>query len=227
LDGAGLRLSRTFENIMRHYRGDFEVHITVLARDKPSLAPFLQWCRIRECKCVWIVLARGEHVEQPMATWRRQDTNLAQVVEEAQSCAADLNRAAIPVVRVKVEAAPDNDEVPLDDTDAVAHAIGNYFEHHIKLLRDKTAPREALLRACERSGAHLSRNAFREVGAGQEERFVTIRSYGVGWISSERHLRQLLAVLEGLGEQILKHESEYCVYDSNIGLDAGWLDRLM
>jgi hypothetical protein len=209
---------------MRHYCGDFEVHLTVLAPDKPRLARFQEWCRIRECKCVWIVLARGEHVEQPMATWRRRDANLAAVLEEAEGCARELNRDAIPVVRVKVEAAPHNDEVPLVDTDALAHPEGNYFEHHVKLIRDKTAPREALLRACERYGAHLSRNAFRQAGAGQEERFVTIRSYGVGWVSSQQHLQQLLIVLKELGEQIIEQESEYCVYDSNIGLDAGWLD---
>lgn len=211
---------------MRYYRGDFEVHLTVLAPDKPRLARFQEWCRIRGCKCVWIVLARGGHVEQPMATWRRRDTNLARVLEEAERCARELNRDGTPVVRVKVEAAPHNDEIPLVDADALAHPVENYFEHHVKLLRDKTAPREALVRACERCGAHLSRNAFREAGAGQEERFVTIRSYGVGWVASERQLQQLIAVLKGLGEQIIERESEYCVYDSNIGLDAGWLDQL-
>jgi hypothetical protein len=214
------------ESIMRDYRGDFEVHITVLAPDKPSLGRFQEWCRLHECKCVWIVLARGEHLEQPMATWRRQDTNLTRVVEEAERRAADLNRAAIPVVRVKVEADPHNDEVPLHDADAVVHAAENYFEHHVKLLRDKTAPCDAVVRLCQQCGAHLSRNAFREVGAGREERFVTLRSYGVGRASSERQLRQLLAALDELGEQVIEHESEYGVYDSNLGLDAGWLDRL-
>src|SRR5581483_10691070 len=133
---------------MRHYRGDFEVHLTVLTPDKPRLARFQEWCRIRECKCVWIVLARGEHVEQPMATWRRHDTNLARVLEEAERFAEELNRDATPVMRVKLEAAPYNDEIPLGDADALVHPVENYFEHHVKLLRDKTAPREALVHAC-------------------------------------------------------------------------------
>ena len=219
------RSARTIDITMRHYCGDFEVHLTVLAPDKPRLVRFQEWCRIREYKCVWIVLARGEHVEQPMATWRRRDTNLTRVLEEAEHHARELKRDAIPVVRVKVEAAPHNDEIPLVDADALAHPVGNYFEHHVKLLRDKTAPCEALVRVCQRFGAHLSRNAFREAGAGQEERFVTIRSYSVGWVSSEQQLRQLLVVLKGIGEQIIEYESEYCVYDSNLRLDAGWLDR--
>ena len=202
------------------------MHITVLAGGQPALLRFQEWSRIRECKCVWIVLACGVHVEQPMATWRRQETNLSRVVEEAERCAADLNRAAIPVVRVKVEAALHNDEIPLHDADAASHAAGNYFEHHVKLLRDRSAPSQALLQACEQHCAHLSRNALREVEAGRQERFVTLRSYGTGRISSECQLQQLLAALRELGEKIVEIESEYCVYDSNLALDAGWLDRL-
>jgi hypothetical protein len=210
---------------MRDYRGHFEVHITVLAATTALLGRFAEWCRIRELKCVRIVLARGEHVEQPMATWRRSNTTLPLIVEEAQRCAAELTGMAIPVVRVKVEASPHNQEVPLHDADATAHGADNYFEHHVKLLRDTTAPCQGLLRACEQYGAHLSRNAFREVAQGQEERFVTLRSYGVGWIASQRQLQLLLAALNELGEQVVEHESEYCVYDSNLALDAGWLPK--
>jgi hypothetical protein len=208
---------------MRDYQGDFEVHITVRAADNVLLGRFGEWCRRRECKCVRIVLSRGEHVEQPMATWRRSDTTSPLVLEEAERCAADLNRNALPVVRLKVEAAPDNHEVPLHDADAAANEAGNYFEHHVKLLRHTTAPCDALLQVCEEHGAHLSRNALREVTEGREERFVTLRGYGVGRVSSDRQLRQMLAALNELGEQVVEHESEYCVYDSNLALDAGWL----
>jgi hypothetical protein len=211
---------------MRDYSGDFEVHVTVLTASEVMLGRFQEWCRKRECKCVRIVLARGAHVEQPMATWQRRDTTLPLVVAEAERCAADMKRVEIPVVRVKVEAAPDNDEVPLQDAEAAAHDPRNYFEHHVKLLRDTTASREVLLQTCEKHGAHLSRNAFRGIAEGQEERFVTLRSYGVGRTSSQGQLQQLLAALEELGEQVVEHESEYCVYDSNLDLDAGWLPQL-
>ncbi len=131
---------------MHNYRGDFEVHITVLAPGKTLLDRFREWCSARELKCVWIVLARGEHVEQPMATWRRSNKTLSLVVEEAERYAADLHHVAIPVARVKVEAAPHNDEVPVRDADAAAHEAKNYFEHHVKLLRDTTAARSAFRR---------------------------------------------------------------------------------
>src|SRR5262249_19674078 len=140
---------------MRDYRGDFEVHVSVQPTNEAGLDRFREWCRARQCKCVRIVLARGEHTEQPMATWRRCHTTLPIVVADARRSAADLDRTAIPVVRVKVEADPHNAEVPEHDADAAAHEVSNYFEHHVKLLRDATAGREQLLRTCLRYGAHL------------------------------------------------------------------------
>ena len=162
-------------------------------------------------------------MDQPMATWWRRHTTLPLVVAEAERYAAEINRIGIPVVRVKIEAALDNEEIPLQDADAIAREPGNYFEHHVKLLRATTASRAALLQTCDKHGAHLSRNAFREIAEGQEERFVTLRSYGMGRNSSERQLQQLLASLEELGEKVVERESEYCTYDSNLDLDAGWL----
>jgi hypothetical protein len=208
---------------MREYQGDFEVHLTVRAADEAALARFRAWCGERGVKCVRIVLARGAHVEQPMATWRTRDARLSGVRSEAAKLAAEVAALGLPVVRAKVEADPDNAEVPQADADAPLDEPRNYFEHHVKLLRDAAAPRESLLELCERHGAHLSRNALRPVSQGREERFVTLRSYGVGRESSELALQALLADLAAQGEQILEHESEYCVYDSNLELDAGWL----
>lgn len=205
---------------MRNYRGEFEVHVTVRVSGT-KLAEFRAWCQTRECKCAGIVLARGDHVEQPMATWRRSNAILSEVIGEARQRAAELEHAELPVVRVKVEADPHNDEVPEHDPDD----SGNYFEHHVKLIRDAAANVEPLLQACVKHGAHLSRNAWRQAAHGQEERFVTLRCHRVGRLSSELQLQQLLAVLREIGEQIIDIESEYSVYDSNLDLDAGWLSH--
>jgi hypothetical protein len=208
---------------MRDYKGDFEVHVTARLTSDPMLGLFRQWCQDRKFGCVWIVLGRGTHVHQPMATWRRRNTVLSAVLAEAHLLAAQLNEVGIPVARVKVEAAPENDEIPVEDVQAAAHKSRNYFEHHVKLLRAATASRDALLRTCEQYSAHLSRNAWREVAAGQEERFVTMRSYRLGRNASAKQLQELLAALTNLGEQVIEIDSEYCVYDSNLELDAGWL----
>jgi hypothetical protein len=206
---------------MHNYRGNFEVHLTV--RAVGMLDAFRAWCEVQQCKCVRIVLARGVQVEQPMATWRRDVTVLPDVLAEATGRAQDLERAGFAVVRVKIEADPSNDDVPVTAAAAMLQPSGTYFEHHVKLRREVAAGRESLLRVCLDHGAHLSRNAWREPAEGFEERFVTLRSRRTGRSASERQLHRLLAALEGAGEQIIDVESEYTVHDSNPALDAGWL----
>lgn len=206
---------------MHNYCGNFEVHLTI--RAVGTLDTFRAWCEAQRCKCVRIVLARGVHVVQPMATWRRDDTVLPDVLAEATRRAQDLERAGFAVVRVKIEADPSNDDVPVTDAAALLQPPWNYFEHHVKLRREAAAGRELLLRVCLDHAAHLSRNAWREPAQGFEERFVTLRSYRMGRSTSEQRLHRLLAGLEGAGEQVIDVESEYTVHDSNRALDAGWL----
>jgi hypothetical protein len=209
--------------LLQDYHGNFEVHLTVCAVGTPDA--FRAWCEAARCKCARIVLARGVQVEQPVATWRRDDTVLPDVLAEATERAQDLERAGFAVVRVKIEADPSNDDVPATDDDALLLPSHNYFEHHVKLRRKAAAGRELLLRVCLDHAAHLSRNAWREPAKGFEERFVTLRSYRIGRTASEQRLHRLLAALHGVGEQIIHVESEYTVHDSNLELDAGWLPQ--
>jgi hypothetical protein len=209
---------------MTDYAGDFEVHVTVRPPDLAALERFRAWCQQHDCKCIRIVLARGDHVEQPMATWRRGVTTLPAVLAHARDRIGELERASIPVVRLKIEAAPDNDGVPQNDT--AEQDAANYFEHHVKLLRDPAASREALLQACMEFGARLSRNAWHENPQGLQERFVTVRHYCIGRVAAEERLQRLLAALTELGEKVIEVESEYVVFDSNVQLDAGWLPQV-
>jgi hypothetical protein len=206
---------------MYSYRGNFEVHLTILAA--ATLDAFRAWCDAERYKCVRIVLARGVQVEQPMATWRRDETVFADILTEATERAHELELAGFAVVRVKIEADPSNEDVPATDDAALLQPPGNYFEHHVKLRRKAAAERESLLRLSLGHGAHLSRNAWQESAEGFEERFVTLRSYGVGRHTSQQRLQDLLAALEGAGERIIDVESEHTVHDSNRALDAGWL----
>ena len=207
---------------MRDYRGHFEVHLTARADDPTAADRFAAWCHDRGLKCVRIVLARGTTADQPMATWRRPTTTLSAVLAEADRLAGDAARAGLTVTRTKVEIDPFGPDVPAADADAADHDPANYFEHHVKLRRSPAAPNDNLLAVCERHAAHLSRNAFRDDGDWQE-RFVTQRAYRVGRATAAAQLDLLLAELRGLGETVVEHESEYCVYDTNLRLDAGWL----
>jgi hypothetical protein len=200
------------------FRGHFEVHLTVRAESPHADAQFRAWCRDRGVKCVRIVLDRGATPDQPMATWRRSNTVLPTVRAEAERLAADLTAAGVPVTRVKIEVDPANEDVPAAD----AAGSANYFEHHVKLHRPTGADRTALAAACARHAAHLSRNAFRD-SSDFEERFVTLRGYHIGAATAAERLTALLTDLHALGETVLECESEYCVFDTNLDLDAGWL----
>ncbi|QEL13588.1 hypothetical protein [Limnoglobus roseus] len=207
---------------MREYRGHFEIHLTIRADNPADAGRFVGWCRGHGLKCVRIILARGQTADQPMATWRRPNTTLSAVVAEANRLAADANGAGFAITRVKVEADPHTADVPITDADISDHPPENYFEHHVKLRRDSMAAQEGLLAICEGHAAHLSRNAFHDGGT-VEERFVTQRAYGVGRVTAAAQLDRLIADLREIGETVVEHEFEYCVYDSNLQLDAGWL----
>ena len=61
---------------------------------------------------------------------------LATQVDAARSLSRDLAGAGFRVVRVKVEAAPWNEDVPADDAAAVRLGDAMHFEHHVKVVLD-------------------------------------------------------------------------------------------
>lgn len=205
------------------YPGNFEAHVTVSVQSPEELDTLTTWCAERGLRCTRIVLSRGAHVEQPMASWHSHGTALPAALQEMNARAREMRELGLSVVRTKLEAAIGNADVPVTDAQAKSHAPKNYFEHHIKLLREREASRETLVEVCAARGAHLSRNAFRELDTGHEERFVTLRTYGAGAETSQSQLAGLLEDLDELGEDVIEVESEYCVYDSNLALDDGWL----
>lgn len=205
---------------MIEYSGNFEIHLTVADYGKDIVEAL---SRRLSCKFVHIQLARGTHASQPMVTWQRSDTNLSWVTEEANARANLISDLGIHVFRIKIEVDPNNADVPVDDSDATRHSPGHYFEHHIKVQRPASADLKSLAALCEQHGAHLSRNARRKSTDGMEERFVTMRDYGVGRVTSGENLQRLIEALRASGENIIETESEYTVYDSAIQLDAGWL----
>ncbi len=203
------------------YTGNFEVHITVAADS--DLTSFELWCCQQGFKFVHIILAQGHEANQPMVTWRHSHSQLSQMIEAAQLRCQQLSERGIEVTRLKIEADPQNEQVPLTDDQALAHSPHNYFEHHIKIRRNSTSSLDTLSTWCQQNRAHLSRNARRRIEEDYEERFVTLRDYRVGWSTTAANLQQLVDGLIDLGQHIVEVESEYSVYDSNLQLDAGWL----
>jgi inosine/xanthosine triphosphate pyrophosphatase family protein len=208
----------------RRFGGAFEAHVTV--RPPPDPAAFAASCDRLDVKCVMIELPVGERPAQPMtASVHRGE--LPEVQHEVHAIARALVADGFEVVRTKIEALPHNADIPESDEDA-ARTPANYFEYHLKLVLPDGADLAAIAAACEPHGARLSRNArtrrnaTAEVG-GDEERFVTLRVRS-GRISANARFDALRAALEALPSvRVVKRISEYTVYDSDVGVDRGWL----
>jgi hypothetical protein len=143
---------------------------------------------------------------------------------EAEVLRAALGANGFLVSRVKLEAAPWNEGVPTTDADGAAHPADRYFEHHVKLLLGDRADLHSLAHLATRHGAHLSHNALRRRDDGRLERFVTQRCRGVGRDTARPRLEALLADLRGRRYEVIDVEEEFVVYDSDLSLDAGWLE---
>lgn len=205
------------------FAGEFETHITVRLGPQRGVEALREWAAEHGLKCLHIVLDRGVTPSQPMLT-RRGQGDLAGELRVASALCRSLDAEGFPVIRVKIEAAPWSEGVPQSDAEADGHPADRYFEHHIKLLLDNRVLVSPLEQIAERHGAQLSRNALRVRDDDRHERFVTQRCYSVGRGESRRRLETLLCEVAAFGHPILEVEEEYVVYDSNLAVDAGWIN---
>jgi hypothetical protein len=200
---------------------EYETHISVGPTGRNSIEDLQLWAAARGLKCVHIVLDGGDSPSQPMLT-RHGHSNLQSELEHAHQIGQDMASAGFSVTRVKIEAAPWNEEVPHSDEEA-QQATGQYFEHHIKLLLGAQAEIADVASVALKHGARLSRNARRARDDGHE-RFVTQRCFGVGRGIAWQRFQELREALASLGHPVLEEEEEFVVYDSNLALDAGWIE---
>jgi hypothetical protein len=204
-------------------RGTFEAHVTVAADTPAERERFRALCGELGVKCVLIELPEGESRSQPMtSSYHRGE--LAAVVGEVSGLSQRLRDAGFPVTRLKLEAVATNDGVPETDAEARALPADNYFEFHVKLLLPADADLAALRACCARHDARLSRNALKSSADGRSERFATLRLYHVGRATAFAHCDRLADDLSSAGFAVGGRLREYSLYDSAVGLDAGWID---
>ena len=203
--------------------GTFEAHVTVRP-PHGGLADFRAACEELGVACVEIELPVGETPAQPMTASLHHGA-LPEIVHQVDAIARALAAAGFDVVRIKIEAMPDNAGVPVTDDDAAA-LPANYFEYHAKLvLPPGTAATDlaALAAACEPHHARLSRNARARRPDGAEERFVTLRVHA-GRATAEARYAALAGTLASFPKvHVEKRICEYTVYDSDRTVDRGWL----
>jgi hypothetical protein len=204
------------------FTGEFETHLTVRLGEAESTDRLRDWSAGRGLKCTHIVLARGRTASQPMLT-RYGRGALSAEVEAAKRLSDDLAGEGFEVSRIKIEAAPGNRDVPRTDDEAAHHPRDRYFEHHVKLLLDAIAGVDPVTSIAQRHQAHVSRNALRVRADGRHERFVTQRCHGVGSETAHRKLDALLNALTEQRYEVIDVEQEFVVYDSDLTIDAGWI----
>jgi hypothetical protein len=203
--------------------GTFEAHITIDAFDLNERERFRQFCVTRKLKSILIELPQGQTRSQPMtSSYHRGEVQ--SVAHEVIQMARSMSEANFTITRVKLEAVITNQGVPHSDEQARALSPNNYFEFHTKLLLPPETDLDALRRLCQRHDAHLSRNALKQHAEGLAERFVTLRLYHLGRINAEGAFERLLHELRAENYKMGNSLREYAIYDSNIGLDSGWID---
>ncbi|MFJ5550496.1 hypothetical protein [Streptomyces sp. NPDC093225] len=189
----------------------YETHVTV--RCEP--AELARWAAPRGLKVTHIVLSRGRTPSQPMLTVRGEGPYAARRAA-AEELAAALRADGFAPVRVKIETVPWSTQPPGPG--------GGYFEHHVKLLLPADFDRPALEALAVGHAAHLSWNARRAVAGGNHERFVTQRCHGATAAEADAACDALVAALTAAGYGIRSEERELVVYDSDLSVDAGWID---
>lgn len=190
----------------------FEIHLTTSTLSPAELANFEHACAHLQAKPLVIELARGACPTQPMLGKVVHLPNLAAALAVATADSAYLHQQGLATTRTKIETDARYAQLA---TSMAGLGFVPYFEWHGKVPYQHQA---ALLALCEQHQAHLSANALRGAAA---TRFVTLREYGPA-ATFEHRVAALAAALQARWP-LLKQESECCLYDSNVGLDAGWL----
>lgn len=205
------------------YQGFFEAHITLKnIEDLQNTANFEKFCKKNSVKPIFIELERGDMPKQIMTSSLHKG-NFDEINEEVKNLAAKMELENYEVIRLKIEAHPENTGIPPTTNDILPSQKDNYFEAHYKILLPLSTSKKQLISLCEQYQAHLSINAFKKRNDNFEERFVTKRIYKVGKKEAFQAFDNLHQELEKQNFKINKKIVEYCVFDSNESVDDNWL----
>ncbi|HEX7997376.1 MAG TPA: hypothetical protein VF528_03080 [Pyrinomonadaceae bacterium] len=208
---------------MNSYVGTFESHVTVNAGGFSHVERFRQLCEELGLKSIIIELSRGVSRTQPMTATHHRGS-LEDVLAEVRAIAQSFERNGFAVKRVKVEAEPDNDGVPHTDEESSQLPPTNYFEFHALVTLPIASDLSTLAALCVKHDAHLSSSMFKRLPEGRAQRFVTMRVYGAGRTRAADLFQKLAGDIGRAGYTISREVREYVVYDSNLLLDAGWIN---
>lgn len=187
----------------------FELHLTVSPLAPEQLSAFRQFCTSVDAKPLVINLSRGMHTVQPMISKVLKERVFSAILPRIAQLKEAFGAAGFNVTRTKVE-------MPMPEATPSIQTESSYFEWHGRIVLSNEP---ALRLLCEQHNAHLSRNAL---STSPNARYITIRDYTTAAATRQRVTELTTALAQG-GWELTKQEFEYCITDSNVDLDAGWL----
>jgi hypothetical protein len=192
----------------------FEIHITVEKLSPDKQPTFIELCILNEAKPLFIELAKGNYISQPMISKVVCSNSFESVLSLATNLSKKFSKNNFNVNRLKVEVPSENSLL----FNNFYSSFEKYFEWHAKINFINI---DALSMLCKNHMVHLSLNALKnEPGF----RFITLREFGKKIIFESR-ISNLISDLEKGHWTISKIQSEYCIYDNNKFLDTGWLTQ--
>lgn len=202
--------------------GRFHSHLTVRSDGAERLASLEEVARGHCAKVTVIDLARFDERSQRdvMTTRYHQDPEpgaLGRIADDLADFARDLERAGLPVVRVKVE----HESEPSLST----YTATNYHEVHVKLALAESsfeADRAWLAEQGPRFGWVPSTNPY-ERRQGVVVQFVTLRCYEGDRESADAVVSSVRQALDARGLRVLEIKRETTVLDTRREHDAWWL----
>jgi len=224
------------EKLRRHiFEGTMEIHVFVAPinpnielqqqfKESCSSISTMKCCNLRLnfVKQGWLsVLMSSRYVRGQMThVWR-------ETFQDARAIAL----MGFDVIRVKIEASASICGVPASNEEAQILPKKTYFEFHMVFSNgDGTTPTddqvskvEVIAKRLEKewhSCIPLSTNAF------GTQKFVNMRTYGIGRDESYPRLEQLAKEVESAGFKVPRFIREFGVYDSDVTIDCGWLEPL-
>eukprot|EP01130_Rhizamoeba_saxonica_P003797 TRINITY_DN1574_c0_g1_i4.p1 TRINITY_DN1574_c0_g1~~TRINITY_DN1574_c0_g1_i4.p1 ORF type:complete len:242 (+),score=47.92 TRINITY_DN1574_c0_g1_i4:482-1207(+) len=214
------------------YKGMFEIHVTVQLDEqcnqyqkKQRIEDFQEVCINNNLKCIMIELSNGEYPSQLMTSSYHHGImgNVHIIAFEIAQLLAQHN---FRITRTKIEAMFSNKDVPIDDEDSLKRSPENYFEFHYKTKLPIDSDLSDLVELCDHHDGHLSRNALKvDEIEGYQTRFVTQRMYYTGKETARARFEKCKKGIESAGFEVLSNMREYSVYDSNVNLDLGWIEK--
>ncbi len=194
----------------------FEIHLTTQPLSPSQVPAFKRFCQQIAAKPILIELSNGQHAQQPMISKVLSCSDRATYTKGLEELQQAFANAHYPISRSKVE-------VPLDQAAAVQQLFPEYPRGYYEWHGKVNFQHEEELRAiCLRHQAHLSRNALKSQ---QDSRFITIRDYSGAAENIQTRVAKLKAELLSQRWSFSKEEFEYCLFDSNVNLDRGWINQ--